>query len=261
MTTLASNTFYPGRFNNYIIAGNLCNAFAMGSLGSADDFFLVGAEPPDESSYPLLTGNILDSEGNHLFRLVRNVLTINPGHCSKIVGDHIGYEIHDSAGNLVFKVETRFEQPQGHPEECFVTTLSGTFFDMAGKIAFRAHEGGPDEHLEANSKMAVGLDAAGGFGIVQGMSETERQVAKVALMTGGSVHQVITGRLANVDFDLDGKAVIDAQIQGGTIRIGSGRWFLTGSTFRGVTFEFHDEAANIRDFVRYAEYGEDPTAG
>jgi hypothetical protein len=79
----------PGRFNNYLIAGNICNAFALGEIGSKDDFFLLGAEPEDESNYPLLTGNILDSDGNVLFRLVRNVLGINPGHCSKIFGDHV----------------------------------------------------------------------------------------------------------------------------------------------------------------------------
>jgi hypothetical protein len=102
----------PGAFNNYVLAGNLCNAFALGEIGSRDDFFLIGAEPPDESSYPLLTGNVLDSEGQLLFRLVRNVLTINPGNCSKIIGDQIGYEIHDSAGALIFRVSSKFEQPR-----------------------------------------------------------------------------------------------------------------------------------------------------
>jgi len=40
----------PRKFNNYLIAGNVCDAFALGELGSQDDFFLVGAEPEEESS-------------------------------------------------------------------------------------------------------------------------------------------------------------------------------------------------------------------
>ena len=80
MSILIGNIIMPGQINNYLIAGNVCNAFVLGELGSRDDFFLVGAEPSTESNYPLLTGNILNSEGQVLFRLVRNVLTINPGH-------------------------------------------------------------------------------------------------------------------------------------------------------------------------------------
>lgn len=107
--TLVRNVFMQGRYNNYLVGGNVCNAFALGDLGSPEDFFLVGAEPFDESNYPLLTGNILDSDGKVLCRLVRNMLVVNPGHCSKILGDHIGYEIHDGNGNLIFKVATRFQ--------------------------------------------------------------------------------------------------------------------------------------------------------
>ena len=104
MTFMRRNLLMPGRFNNYLVGGNLCNAFTVGSLGAADDFYLIAAEPSEESSYPLLTGNIIDSEGNLLCRLVRNVLTLNPGDCSKLLGDAIGYEIHDAAGQFVFPV-------------------------------------------------------------------------------------------------------------------------------------------------------------
>jgi hypothetical protein len=78
MAILVSNLINPGRFNNYLIGGNLTNAFCVGALGSTDDFFMIGAEPADESSYPLLTANVLDSEGQLLFRLVRNVITFQP---------------------------------------------------------------------------------------------------------------------------------------------------------------------------------------
>ncbi len=37
-STLARNTFTKGKFNNYLVGGNICNAFALGDLGSSDDF-------------------------------------------------------------------------------------------------------------------------------------------------------------------------------------------------------------------------------
>src|SRR4051812_19105762 len=95
--TMIRNSWGQGEFHRYVIGGNGCGVFALGKIGASDDFFLVGAEPDEEAaSYPLLTGNFLDGQGNVLFRLVRNVLSINPGHCSKILSDRIGYEIHDA---------------------------------------------------------------------------------------------------------------------------------------------------------------------
>ena len=125
---LVKNVFMQGKYNNYLIGGNVCNAFALGDLGSKEDFFLIGAEPFDESNYPQLTGNILDSDGNVLFRLARNMLVINPGHCSKILGDHVGYEIHDGNGVLIFKVTTLFETLPGSQEKCFCYNYIGQFF-------------------------------------------------------------------------------------------------------------------------------------
>jgi hypothetical protein len=252
VTLLANNRFMPGRFNNYLIAGNLANAFAMGEIGSTDDFFLVGSEPADESTYPLLTGTILDSEGNRLFTLVRNVQTINPGDCSKIVGDHLGYEIHDSAGEMVFKVETRFEQVEGLEEPGYVTTLAGTFYDRSGARAFIAREG-ESEQLEANAKLAIGF--AGGFGLVQGMSDHDMEVARVALASGGSIYRVVTGSVQDEEIDLDGTAVLDAELVRCRINLSTGRWFLRGSSFDECSFTFHGEAANIRTLVRQGEFG------
>jgi hypothetical protein len=39
MSILVRNQFMPGMYNNYLIAGNICNAFALGEIGSQDDFF------------------------------------------------------------------------------------------------------------------------------------------------------------------------------------------------------------------------------
>jgi hypothetical protein len=172
--TLIRNIFAPGKYNNYLIGGNVCNAFALGELGSTNDFFLVGAEPAGESNYPILTGNVLDSEGNVLFRLVRNMLVINPGHCSKILSDYIGYEIHDGNRHLILKVETRFQKLPNFDEECFVTTITANFFDQHGSLVFEAHSGGGNERIESRVKSAFGF--TGGFGLVQGMTEEEMTV-------------------------------------------------------------------------------------
>ena len=102
-----------GQYNNYLIAGNLANAFAIGNIGNPDDFYIVGLEPPDESSYPLINANIFDSEGTRLLTIANNVMIWNPNNCSKILGDALGYEIHDSAGVSIFKVETKFQPVDG----------------------------------------------------------------------------------------------------------------------------------------------------
>jgi hypothetical protein len=104
LNTLKGSTIIPGKYNNYFIAGNITNAFVLGEIGNMNDFFLIGSEPVGESSYPLLSGNILDSEGKRLFTLERNEITINPGHCSKIIGNSTEYEIHDFKDTLILKV-------------------------------------------------------------------------------------------------------------------------------------------------------------
>lgn len=189
MSILAKNIIYPGKFNNYLIAGNVCNAFVLGELGSTDDFFLVGAEPEDESTYPLLTGNILDSERNELFRLVQNELIINPGNCSKITGDYVGYEIHDSKGVMIFKVKTLFAKLPGSEEDYFVSALAGNFYNKQGQLVFSANSGEPDEHIETNVKNAFGFTGRG-FGIALGMNEEQKQFAIRVLSSRGAVHEL-----------------------------------------------------------------------
>ncbi len=248
MTILIRNHFMPGEFNNYLIAGNVCNAFALGELGSTDDFFLVGAEPEDESNYPLLTGNILDSEGNVLFRLVRNVLVINPGHCSRILGDHVGYEIHDGDDVTIFKTQTLFETLPGEEEEMFVTTLGGTFYNKHGELVFSANSGEQDERIEANVKFTFGF--RGGFGLVRGMSEEELDFARMVLTSRGAIHEAVRGHLDSKEFTLDGKALIEAKITNCKVNVKKGDFDTYGKCiFENNEFVFHGAAANIRNLV------------
>lgn len=249
MAVFVSNTINPGEFNNYVVGGNLVNAFCLGDLGSDEDFFLIGAEPPEESTYPLITGNVLDDEGNVLLRLVRNVITFNPGHCSKVLGDHVGYEIHDSAGNMVFRVRSLFEQPPGLDHECYTTTLSGTFFDREGQAVFQASNGTENDRIEASVKAAFGYGGGGGFGIVMGMNDADLEVAAMALSTGGAVHQILRGRYQNENIVLDGKALLGAEIEKCTIEVGSGNFVVQGPTVRNSKFVFTGEAERIRQLV------------
>ncbi len=253
MTTMVGNVIIPGRFNNYLIAGNVCNAFALGELGSSDDFFLVGAEPPDESPYPLLSGNILDTEGHLLFRLVRNLLVLNPGHCSKTIGDLLGYEIHDSAGKMIFKVRTVFDKLPGHPEGEFITTISANFCDKKGRVVFTANSGEAGERIEASLKAAFGF-SGGSFGIVQGLTNEELDFTRIVLATRGVVHQRLSGEIEGQEIVLDGKALHNAHIKHCKITIRTGEFAAYGPDNRleNNQIVFEGPASNVFDLIKRA---------
>ena len=248
-TTLVRSVLNKGQFNNYLVGGNVCNAFALGELGSSDDFFLIGAEPDGESNYPLLTGNILDSEGNVLFRLVKNMLVSNPGNCSKILGDHIGYEIHDGNGQLIFKVRTRLECLPGETAESFVTTISANFFDKNGNLVFHATSGGDDERIESSVKSGFGY--TGEFGLVQGMSEDELTIARMMLASGSAIHRVLTGPVSGKTVSLDGTMILNAQISNCTVQLSTCEFTISGTAnhFNNCHFELSGAVAKIRDLV------------
>lgn len=249
MSTLKHNVLIPGKYNNYLIGGNLCNAFALGEIGSLDDFFIVGAEPNDESNYPLITANILDSEGHVLFRIVKNILVFNPGHCSKILGDHIGYEIHDSAGHMVFRVSTRFEKLEQLPEESYVTTIEANFFDKTKKLVFHAKSGGKEERIESFCKSAFGF--SGGFGIVMGYSKDEIDILKIALITKGTINQILSGQHNGEEINLDGKYIHNAVLKNCTITVKEGDFIIgSNTTLDSSQFEFREKAGNIFNLVQ-----------
>lgn len=247
---LVGNRFNVAEDNNYLIGGNLCNAFALGELGSHDDFFLIGAEPEIESNYPLLTGNILDSEGKLLFRLVQNTLLINPGHCKKILGNHIGYEIHDSSDTLIFKVSTEFQHLPNSTEECFVTTISGNFFNKDRALVFKANFGGEFERIESSVKSFFGFP--GGF--VQGYSEDELKRVQLALQTKGAIHRMISGAHSEETVILDGALITDAQIDNCEVRVKTGEFLLGNNIqFTNSRFLFDNPASQIRNLVLLLE--------
>jgi len=252
MTLMRRNLLMAGRFNNYLVGGNLCNAFVVGSLGAPDDFFLIAAEPSEESSYPLLTGNIIDSEGNLLCRLERNILTLNPGDCSKLLGDAIGYEIHDAAGQFVLRINTRFFNVEGVGES-YVTTIEGQFFDKTGAVVFDASSDEDGPRLVANTKLALGFAAGGGFGLVQDYAEEELEIARIALATGGTVYEALRGVVDGIEFSLDGKALLNAVVANCHIHVKTGNWEMSGCALTNDEFDFEDEAAKIKWLVEQVQ--------
>lgn len=247
---LVHSTFMPGEFNNYLLGGNVCNAFAVGDVGSEDDFFLIGAEPEEESSFPMLTGNILDSEGDVLFRLVRNTLVINPGNCSKIYGDHIGYEIHDATGELIFRVNTQFRTLPEWEEPCFVTTLTANFFDKDGTRVLQANSGEGGEWLHTSVPGVLGY-AGGSFGFVQDLDELELDLIRYAIESHGAIHRLVTGRHEDETLSFDGALVRDAEVLGCTVAISTGNFAFAGEDIRieDCGFRFSGAAAQITDLV------------
>ena len=204
---MAGNRICANEFSNYVIGSNICNGFAIGAIGASDDFFLVGVPATEEGAYPTLTGNFLDAEGNPLFRLVRNVLVANPRNCSKIIGNHIGFEIHDAEGKAVFKVESTWKD---EGKGSYITTISGTFCGKDGSVIVRADEGAFT--CTDGAKVAMGW-TGNGFAMLLGMSNAEAEVANWCLASGGAINQILRGEIASQDLNLDGKLLIDATVR------------------------------------------------
>lgn len=242
----------PNPFHSYRVAGNACNAFAVGEIGSDDDFFLVGALPPDESSYPLLTGNVLSAEGKPLFRLVRNVLESNPGGCTKVLGDGLGYEIRDAAGALVLKVSAQIERPADAPSGTYVTTVTGNFHDKSGRSVFNIGAG--DDQIASDLKGMFGLSGFGVVGKAIGkMSETETEVAKAVIQSGGSNHRVLKGPIKGQTVELDRVALCDAQLSECTINVRSSSVAFIGSktAFHSCEVNFFDGSAVLKNLIAH----------
>jgi len=250
-STLINNVFNPGVYNNYLIAGNITNAFAIGDIGSLDDFFIVGIEPSDESCYPLISGNILDSEGNTLFRLVKNILGFNPGNCSKIVGDMLGYEIHDSAGKLIFKIETKFETHNNLNEDCFITKIKANFYNKKGELVFYANSGESDERIESNTNSVFGF-SGGGFGIVQGYKPEDREFLRYIFLSQAKINQPIRGLFEKQELKLDGKALQNATIKNCKLFVTEGDFILIGDNnkFDNCEFVFEGQARQLFDIIK-----------
>jgi hypothetical protein len=218
------STIDPHPEGNYLLGDTICGSFAVGAIGATDDFFLIGAPPFPDTHYPLITGNVLDSDGSLLFRLVRNQLIINPGNCSKISADLVGYEIYDSAKRLIFRVKTFFDEKK----EMFVTRMEGNFYDKNKNLVFKStfgqdHPFDEDPYFECKTKALFGLG-----GIAQGLSSSEMELARIAIQSNGAIHKIYTGTIQNEKIGLDGALIRNAVFINCEIIINSAEFEIEG---------------------------------
>jgi hypothetical protein len=205
--SLANINYGANDSSNYRIAGTVCNAFAMGKIGSTVDFWIVGSPAASRDVDPMITGNFLDSSGKLLFQLVRNVLVVNPGDCSKIMGKQTGFEIHDTEGKTILKVSAELLD-EASPKGMCVTKVEGLFYNAAGQLIAGSQEG-----LE---KMGITCPTLFGFNKIweftNAIAKDEIDAATACVLTNGAIHEIVTGTIENREIDFDGKIFIDATI-------------------------------------------------
>lgn len=237
MSRISGCVAEPSQFNNYIIGSNICNAFAIGDIGAEDDFFIIGAEPIKESNYPIITGNFLDSEGQFLFRLEQNTLIVNPGKCSKVLSDRVGYEIHDSEENLILKVSTHFDFLEKLDYECWVTTIEGNFYNKKAVLVVEAN--GTEGFIQTNNTFYA-LELGQGH-----------PLAAIAISSKGKIYTPLSGRHVKEIIELEGKVVMpDAEIEECKVIVRSGNFHMLGGVFRNCGFRTTGEAQQVIDLVK-----------
>jgi len=225
---------------DYVIGGNLCDSVVLGSPGVEDDFFLIGVPSLEEEGHPLITGNFLDSEGNPLFLLVQNTLVVNPSHCSKVTTDGIGYEIHDSNGKPIFKVKTAWEADH-NAHGRYVTRLEGTFFGKGGKVVCKA-----DDELTASPGLHFAIGSM--FG---NLTPEEIETARVLIMSGGAIHERLSGTFVDHEIQLDGKLLTNVTLSDCRLHVKFGT-FLIGDnvTMKGCKIVPEFPASQVLELIK-----------
>lgn len=244
MAKLSGDATYRAADSNYVIGGNVCNAFAVGAIGADDDFFMIAARPRPESNYPLISGNFLDAGGRVLCKLERNVFVTNPGNCTKIFGERIGYEIRDANGSLLLRVSTRAEILPDQLHECWMTTVEGNFYDKDRNLVVEsdAAEGG---FVETSIGCLMGFDGEV-FGTNEHSTEERKHLAGISLLNYGKLFEPIYGTRENETIDLDGKALMKgALIQNCEVVVKNGTFALLGGEIVGNRLSLEDEAMRI----------------
>jgi len=245
----SSNRLHLAGHHNYLIGGNQANAFCIGDVGNSDDFYIIGVEPPEEITYPLISGNIFDSEGARLFTLVNNSWHWNPKNYVRITGDWFGYEIHDSSGKFILRIDTAFRALNGSTSECWVTTIKGDFYDRSGVLVCHANSGMEGERIESRTKMAFGF-AGSGFSINSGYGPIESLFLRHIFASRSEVNQLLTGRIHNREITLDGKFLYNCQIIDCTVHVDEGNFVVDGSLeFQGNNVVSGPRALNILSLV------------
>jgi hypothetical protein len=245
-STLANCAFCPSKDFNYLVGGNVCNAFVIGNVGDPDDFFLIGAPVPGESTYPLLTGNILDSEGHLLFKLVRNVLVVNPQDCHKILAGATGYEIQDATAHPILKVHTEFMADAGLNEPSWITKIEATFYNKNGEMVFQAT---PNSAI-IKSPAAFGWNGRN-FTYAVKFPQPTLELLPVFAQSGGAINELVQGEHTNETIQLEGKLLNNATLSDCEIIVASGRFVGRGqNAMKNCRIKLSGEALNLSQFIQ-----------
>lgn len=237
---------------NYLIGGNLCNAFTLGEVGSQDDFFLVGSEESENGFHAVITGNILDSSGQVAIRIVRNVVVYsrNPGG-GKLLRSHWGYDLLDGAGRVLFGVRTYEEVLPGLGDQSRnVIVVKGDFYDKSGRLVFRGNFGEVGEFVPDYVKATFGY-RDNKFGAVQNMNQRDMDIAGVIMQSKSAVHELLSGKVESEDVSLDGKILCDAEISHCRISIRTGQFAMIGKdSLKDNKIFFSGPASNIHRLIK-----------
>jgi hypothetical protein len=214
----------PDDTHKYFVANQAWTTFVMGEVGSPHDFFLIGAAAEPETCYPLLTGNLLDSAGRLLCRLVRNVLTRNPANCQKVMGAGIGYEIRDALGRPILSVKSRLRQLLGLPQPIYVTSVTGNLYDRTGRLVFATATG--EESGRPLDELKYGFGAHDQLRLTHGMTEQDQQAAQLILNNRGVVLEPVSGEINGGELCLDGKILTRVRVKNCKVVIRTGEFVI-----------------------------------
>ena len=175
---VSTSLLVPAEHHNYVLGGQLVNAFAAGRIGTEDDFWLLGAEPAAEgegAGRAVITGNILDAFGRRLVALDRGRITF-AARPSEVVAAEDGWRLV-CGGREVLRCETR----PGRPGGCAMTYLHGLCKDKRGSVRLETRGAADSPSLLLRGPHAYGLRPDDTFAMNEGLSEEELRQA-VALL-------------------------------------------------------------------------------
>jgi hypothetical protein len=241
---IESCVFNPSNIGNYIINSNTCNAFSVGNIGDNDDFYVYGAPIEEETLYPLISCNYLNNKGKTLFTLVRNVITDNPGNCKKVNLSGTGYEIANSKGETVLKIQINFNDIKIGKINVLIF---GDFYNKNGELVFNS---GELNKLHLDCGFVLGI-SGNSFGYASGLTKLQDFIIKVFIGSRGKVNQILTGKIDNTELQLDGKFIHNAIVEKCKIQIDTGEFIIHGkdNVFTNCHFGFSGLAGNLRQLV------------
>ena len=178
---VSTSLLVPADHHNYVLEGQMVNAFAAGRIGAEDDFWLAGAEPAIQGEHagrPRITGNILDAFGRRLVTLEGNRITF-AARPSEIVRTDDGWRLV-CGGREVLRLETRPARAGGSA----LTYLHGMCKDRRGAVRLETRGAADNPSLLLRGPHAYGLRPDDTFAMNEGLSEEELRQAVAVLRKG-----------------------------------------------------------------------------